>query len=127
MPKDFSRTLRVGEQIRRELAVLLRDGVKDPRIGMVTITDVEVSRDLAHAKVYFTTFGNWQAGLTSKQGLESAAGFLRRELARHMKIRTVPDLKFLYDDTQQKGRRISTLIDQALSPDNRPSKLHDES
>jgi ribosome-binding factor A len=127
MPKDFSRTLRVGEQIRRELAVLLRDGVKDPRIGMVTITDVEVSRNLAHAKVYFTTFGNQQAVLTSKQGLESAAGFLRRELGRHMKIRTVPDLRFLYDDTQQKGRRVSTLIDRALSPENRPSKLRDES
>jgi ribosome-binding factor A len=127
MPKDFSRTLRVGEQIRRELAVLLRGGVKDPRIGMVTITDVEVSKDLAHAKVYFTTFGNQQAVLDSKQGLESAAGFLRRELGRHMKIRTVPDLRFLYDDTQQKGRRVSTLIDQALSPDNRPSKLRDES
>jgi ribosome-binding factor A len=127
MPKDFPRTLRVGEQIRRELAVLLRDGVKDPRIGMVTITDVEVSRNLAHAKVYFTTLGNQQAVLASKQGLESAAGFLRRELGRHMKIRTVPDLKFLYDDTQQKGRRVSILIDRALSPDNRSSKLRDES
>jgi ribosome-binding factor A len=127
MSKDFPRTLRVGEQIRRELTVLLRDGVKDPRIGMVTITDVEVSRDLAHAKVYFTTFGNEQAVLASKRGLESAAGFLRRELGRHMKIRTVPGLRFLYDDTQQKGRRVSTLIDRALSPDNRPSKPRDES
>ena len=127
MPKDFPRTLRVGEQIRRELAVLLRDDVRDPRIGMVTITDVEVSRDLAHAKVYFTTLGNEQDVQASKQGLESAAGFLRRELGRHMKIRTVPDLRFLYDDTQQKGRRVSTLIDQALSPDQSPSKIGDES
>ncbi len=127
MPKDFPRTLRVGEQIRRELAVLLRDNVKDPRIGMVTITDVEVSRDLAHAKVYFTTLGNEQDVQASKQGLESASGFLRRELGRHMKIRTVPDLRFLYDDTQQKGRRVSTLIDQALSPDQRRSKIRDES
>lgn len=116
MPKEFPRTLRVGEQIHRELAALLHDEIKDPRIGMVTIADVEVSRDLAHAKVYFTVMGDESLIDSSATGLRSAAGFLRHELARRLHVRTVPELRFIYDDTQRQGEHISRLIDNALHP-----------
>ncbi len=115
MPKEFPRTLRVGEQIHRELAQLVHDTVKDPRIGMVTIVDVEVSRDLAHARVYFTVLGDHETIRTSEAGLNRAAGFLRGELGRRLKMRGVPKLRFVYDDTEEKGARVDALIDEALS------------
>lgn len=115
MPREFQRVLRVGEQVRRELAVLLRDEVKDPRIGMVTISDVEVSRDFARARVYFTIYGDQGIVSACQQGLDSAAGFLRGELGRRMKIRTVPQLRFIYDDTQQQGDKIAELIERGLA------------
>ena len=114
MRREIPRTLRVGEQIRRVLAELLRDDVKDPRIGMVSIGDVEVSRDLSHARVYFSIYGDEETIRECKAGLDSAAGFLRGELGRRMKLRTVPSLRFMYDDTQQKGDRVAELIDRAL-------------
>lgn len=114
MRRETPRTVRVGEQIRRELAELLRDEVKDPRIGMVSIGDVEVSRDLTHARVYFSVYGDEDTIRNCKAGLDSAAGFLRGELGRRMKIRAVPSLRFVHDDTQQKGDRVSELIDRAL-------------
>lgn len=107
----------MGEQIRRELAVLLRDEVKDPRIGMVTISDVEVSRDFAHARVYFTIYGGQEVVSACQKGLDSASGFLRGELGRRMKIRTVPQLRFMYDDTQQQGDKIAELIARGLAGD----------
>lgn len=117
MPREFSRTLRVGEQIRRELAELIRK-VKDPRVGNVTFGEVEVSKDLAHAKVYFTVLGGGaEQARESAQGLNHAAGFLRRELGRVMRLRIVPELRFVYDDTQEKGARLSALIDQAVRAD----------
>lgn len=117
MRRDVPRTVRVGEQIRRVLAELLRDEVKDPRIGMVTIGDVEVSRDLTHARVYFAIYGDEETVRNCKAGLDSAAGFLRGELGRRMKIRAVPNLRFVHDDTQQKGDRVTALIDRALQGD----------
>ncbi len=117
MPKGFLRAYRVGEQIHRELAQLVHDSVKDPRIGMVTIVDVVVSRDLAHAKVYFSVLGDNKTACASEAGLNRAAGFLRGELGRRMKMRGVPDLRFVYDDTQQKGARIDALIDEAIKQD----------
>lgn len=117
MPKEFSRSLRVGEQIHRELARLVHDAVKDPRIGMVTIVDVEVSRDLAHAKVYFSVLGDDVTVRASETGLHRAAGFLRGELGRRLNMRGVPELRFIYDDTQQKGARVDALIDEAVRQD----------
>lgn len=117
MPKDFSRTLRIGEQIRRELAVLVRDEIKDPRVGMVTLGDVEVSRDLSHAKVFFTVLGDEEQTRASLEGLSRAAGFLRRELGKAMRLRVVPALHFIYDDTQERGARLSALIDKAVKDD----------
>ena len=115
MPKDFSRTLRIGEQVHRELAVLLRDEVKDPRIGMVTILEAEVTKDLAYARIYFTVLGDGKIVRDTQEGLDSAAGYLRRELARRLKLRTTPELHFVYDDTQRKASRVETLIEQGLA------------
>lgn len=117
MPKDYSRTLRIAEQIHRELAVLVREGIKDPRVGMVTIGDVEVSKDLAHAKVYFTVLGDADAVEASREGLNRAAGFLRRELGKSLHLRVVPALRFYYDDTQVRGTELSALIDKAVQED----------
>jgi ribosome-binding factor A len=115
MPKEYPRTLRVGEQIHRELARLVHDVVKDPRVGMVTIVDVEVSRDLAHAKVYFSVLGDDETQSASGAGLNRAAGFLRGELGRRLRIRGVPELRFIYDETQRTGARVDALIEEALA------------
>ncbi|HKJ77669.1 MAG TPA: 30S ribosome-binding factor RbfA, partial [Gammaproteobacteria bacterium] len=110
MSEEFSRTRRVGEQIQRELAELLQREVKDPRVAGVTVTAVEVSRDLAHAKVYvsrMTGETDWQETLA---GLGRAAGFLRRELGRRLTMRSVPELRFLRDRSIEGGARLSELI-----------------
>lgn len=119
MPKDYPRALRVGEQLRRELATLLREEVKDPRIGMVTIADVEVSRDLSHAKVFFTVLGKEGAAYESERGLKAAAGYLRGELGRRLRLRGAPELRFIYDETERRAERVDALIDRARAKDKR--------
>ena len=126
MPKDFPRALRVAEQVRRELADLLRNAVKDPRVGMVTISDVEVSKDLKHAKIYFTVLGDQDLIDSSQTGLDSAVGFLRHELGKRLKVRTVPDLRFIYDHSLLQGERIDALIDAGLSGTSVPESLERE-
>ncbi len=118
MPRDFSRTRRVGEQMQRELANLIRTQVKDPRLGMVTLSGVEVSRDLGHAKVFFTVLGDDEAKAQSLQVLTHAAGFLRKELGREMKLRSVPELHFHYDTTLDQGMKLDALITRAVAEDN---------
>lgn len=127
MPKEFPRTLRVGEQIHRALANLLREEVKDPRIGMVTLLDVVVTKDLAYARIYFTVLGNEENIHESTAGLVSAAGFLRHELSRRLKMRAVPELHFIYDDTQEKAHRLASLIDQGLAKGRRADNLESNS
>lgn len=117
MPREFSRTERVGEQIHRELAELIQRELKDPRVGMITLSGVEVSRDFGHAKIWFTVFGEAEAAREAQAGLQHAAGFLRRELARRMRLRVVPELHFHYDDTQARGAHLTALIDQAIADD----------
>lgn len=112
----FARTDRVAEQIRRELAILIRDRVKDPRVGMVTLLDVEVSRDMAHAKVWFDAL-QAEHGAEAQESLNHAAGFLRRELGHVLKLRVTPTLHFFYDDTQSRGNALSALIDKAVASD----------
>jgi ribosome-binding factor A len=122
MAKDFSRSDRVAEQIRRELADLLQFEAKDPRVGMVTITEVEVSGDLAHAKVFYSApvQDNPEAMKELQKGLEKSAGFLRSQLGKRMMVRTVPQLHFSYDSSIDRGMRISRLIDEALSSQDKP-------
>jgi ribosome-binding factor A len=114
MPREFSRTLRVADQLQRELAELIRDEVKDPRLGMVSISGVEVSRDMAHAKVYVSVLGEEQVARDSLEALNHAAGFLRHELGRRVRLRTVPQLRFIHDRSLEEGARMSALIDTAL-------------
>lgn len=117
MPKDFPRTRRVAEQIQRELAEIIRLELKDPRVGMITLTDVEVTADYSHAKVYFTIFGDEAKAASTQSALDHAAGFLRSELAHRLKFRTVPQLHFRYDTSVERGMRLSSLIDQAVASD----------
>lgn len=115
MPKDFSRTRRIAEQIQRELAEVIRHELKDPGVGgMVTITEVEVSPDHSHAKVFFTRLGDESLIEETSAGLKRAAGFLRTQLAQRLKLRTVPHLEFKYDASVERGIRLSRLIDEAV-------------
>ena len=122
MAKEFSRSQRVAEQIRRELADLLQFEDKDPRIGRITVTEVEVTGDMAHAKVYYSAPSAAQDSGELQKGLEKSAGFLRGQLAKRMLLRTVPQLHFIYDASIDRGMRISQLIDEALAPDQRSSE-----
>jgi len=115
MPREFPRTRRVGEQIQRELASLLHEEIKDPRLGMVSISGVTVSRDLAHAKVYVSVLGDEAAVTASLRVLNNAAGFLRRRLGQQMRIRAVPRLHFHYDQSIEEGARMDALINAAIS------------
>jgi ribosome-binding factor A len=114
---DGGRAERIGAELLRELAVLLRTEVKDPRIGPVTLQEVRVSRDLAHAKVYFTCFPLDQCGEEQEQVLNGAlAGFLRRALARRVRLRAVPQLHFVHDTSVLEGERLAALIDSVAPP-----------
>ncbi|MGC3964385.1 MAG: 30S ribosome-binding factor RbfA [Rhodocyclaceae bacterium] len=114
MPKDYSRSSRVTEQIRRELAELIRLEVKDPRVGFITLTDVEISADYAHAKIFFTSMKGREGLEEIQTGLRRASGFLRRELGRRVRIHTTPELHFVYDESVERGSHLSALIDKAL-------------
>ena len=115
MPSDYPRSHRVADYIQRELAGLIRSELKDPRLSpMMTISSVEVTRDLSVAKVYFSVFDTEEREPTH-EALRSASGFLRRRLARLMKTRTVPELRFHYDDSAEKGAHMSALIAEAVS------------
>ncbi len=117
MPREFSRAARLGEQIQRDLAELIRIEVKDPRVSLVTVTGVEVSRDLAHAKVFVTTLSDGIASAEATvQALDHAAGFLRSRLAHSIKVRQIPELHFVYDESVERGLRLSRLIDDAVKP-----------
>ena len=114
MPKDYPRSRRIAEQIQRELSQIIRLELKDPRVGMITITDVEVSPDYEHAKIFFTRLGDIVDTQAVTRALQHAGGFLRSELAQRMRLRTVPQLAFEYDESVERGVRLSKLIDEAV-------------
>ncbi len=117
-PQGFQRTDRIADQIQRELARVLRFEMKDPRVDMVTIQDVRVSRDLSFADVYFTLLGqDADAGTEAEAVLGGAAGFLRSALAQTLNTRTTPRLRFHYDLTPENASRLSQLIDEARAED----------
>lgn len=125
MPKEYSRSSRVAEQIRRELAELIRLEVKDPRVGFVTITDVEITPDYSHAKVFFTCLKGAEAAEEIAIGLRRASGFLRRELGRRVRIHTTPELHFVYDPSLERGSHLSALIDKAMAEQRDDSEVED--
>jgi ribosome-binding factor A len=118
MGHDFSRSERVGAEMQRELALILREGVRDPRLHGVTVQEVRVTRDLSHAKVYFTLMDRTRAREMTA-ALNRAAGFLRKRLGDVMIMRTIPELHFEYDTSIERGAHLSALIDQAVTADNR--------
>lgn len=107
--------MRVADQIQRELADLIHNELKDPRIGMITLTGVEVSHDYSHAKVFYTTLHSEADNFLTARGLEHAAGFLRSQLSHRLKLRIIPQLHFIYDESVERGVRLSQLIDQAIA------------
>jgi len=111
--RGFSRKDRVSEQIKRELADLIRTELKDPRVGMISLTDVEVTPDYAHAKVFFSTLAGGENLQAVQTGLQKASGFLRRELGKRIRIHTTPQLHFVYDQSLERGADLSKLIDEA--------------
>jgi ribosome-binding factor A len=121
MKRHSQRAQRVGDQIQRELAPLLRDEVKDPRVGPVTITSVEVSADLSHAKVFFTHLAGRERADEAVEALQHTAGFLRSELSHRLGLYSVPQLHFAYDDSIEAGLRLSRLIDEAVAADRKPT------
>jgi len=124
MPREFSRGRKVADLIQRELAVLIQREVKDPRIGMVTINEASVSRDLAFADIYFTVLpAEDTAG--AEEVLNQAAGFLRSQLARILNTRTTPKLRFHYDATIENGARLSKAIDDAIARDESRDPMQD--
>lgn len=119
MPQDYSRTQRVGDYLKRELAQLIQHDVRDPRIGMVNINEVEVSHDLAHAKIYVTFVGERSEHQNSESlsALNKAAGFFRSHVAKSNHMRTTPKLFFIFDSSVQRGAYLTALIDKAIAAD----------
>lgn len=119
MAKEYARTQRVADYLQRELASLIQHEVRDPRVGMVSITGVDVSRDLGHARVYYTVMGtdSGDDASESNEVLNKAAGFLRKQLSRDSSMRTVPQLRFFFDSSVGRGRDLEDLIRRAADSD----------
>ncbi len=115
MGGDSNRPRRVAELLRRELATLIRHELKDPRAHGVTITAVDVSPDLSSAKVYVTTLGAPEAARESVAALNHAAQFLRHRLLGRLVLRGVPQLQFRYDESLERGRELTDLIERAVA------------
>ncbi|ALM51076.1 30S ribosome-binding factor RbfA [Halomonas huangheensis] len=117
--REFKRTDRVADQLQKELAVLIQREVKDPRLGMVTVSGVSVSRDLGYADVHITLLGE-QTPERIKENLgvlKRASGFLRSQIGRRIKLRHVPELRFHYDESVVRGQHLSSLIEEAVATD----------
>ena len=107
------RSNRIGEEIKKEVVLLIRNGIKDPRVdSLLSITDVEVTRDLSYATIYISRYGSEQQRQDALDGMKAAAGFIRSELSRRLKLRTVPELIFKLDDSLEYGAKIETILHQ---------------
>lgn len=119
MSREFKRSDRVAQELKKEVAVILQREVKDPRIGMVTVSDVEVSRDLAYAKIFVTfLFDNDQEAINQgMKGLEKASPYIRSLVGKVMRLRIVPELRFIYDESLVEGMRMSNLVSNVIRED----------
>lgn len=125
MAREFSRTRRIAQQLQQELAQVLQRDMKDPRIGFVTVNDVDVSRDLSYAKVYVTFFEEDEKLVQEKvEALDAAAGYIRSLVAGRMKLRVMPELRFIYDSSLVEGMRMSNLVSRVISDDEAKQKQH---
>jgi ribosome-binding factor A len=115
--RPSQRAQRVADQIQRELADIIANAVKDPRVGRVTLTQVDVSPDLSHATVHFTHLAGKEHAAEAVSALTRTAGYLRSELSHRLGLYSVPQLHFAYDDSIESGMRLSKLIDDAVAAD----------
>ncbi len=129
MAGDSNRAKRVADQIQRELAILLQHELKEKKLGLLTVTDVEVSRDLAYAKIFVslltTTEQQSDETVLRKQVLDilaDSASYFRHQLGQVIRLRSMPQLRFIYDDSAQRGNRIADLINQVTEKDTKSSK-----
>jgi ribosome-binding factor A len=128
MSRVSTRVDKVADLLKKEVALLIQSEVRDPRVGMASVTGVKVSKDLAHASVYVTLLGksNAEEAQEGIEALNKASGFLRSMLAKEVSMRITPKLKFIYDDTLAKGQHMTSLIDEALARDERDHQHDDE-
>lgn len=119
MAREFSRTRRIEEQVQKELASIIQNELGDPRVAWVTVSGVEVSRDLAHANIYYTVLGQDEESPATSKSLKKATGFMRRELGKRIRMRSVPELHFHFDQSLIKGRQLSELIETAIEADSK--------
>ena len=118
MARDYARTDRVGQQIQKEIAVILMREIKDPRVSMTTVSAVEVTRDLLYAKIFVTFFTNETEDIEGSIAiLNEAAGYIRSLLAKRLRARIMPNLRFVYDNSMSEGVRMSSLVAQAIASD----------
>lgn len=125
MAREFSRTDRVGQQIHKEMANLLQNEFqnRDPRLGMVTVSGAEVSRDLSYAKIFLTFYDNEDEQIKEKlKILDDNKGFIRSLLAKRIRMRAVPSLRFVQDKSITEGMRISNLVTDVVNKDNERAK-----
>ena len=128
MGKEYSRTQRVADHLQRELAGVIQHEIRDPRLGMVSLTGVEVTKDLGYAKVFYTLLGceSDQDARDSTEVLNKAAGFLRTRLSKDSTMRTVPRLRFIFDNSVGRGRFLEGLISDAADADRKIGLREDE-
>lgn len=131
MAREFGRTERLADYLRQELATLIQRELRDPRLGMVSVNEVEVSRDLAHAKVFVTVLGKDSADDAAEavEVLNKASGLLRSMVAKGTRMRTVPRIRFVFDAGLGRGRMLSDLIDRARADDrerHQPDDIDDD-
>ncbi len=112
MKERSQRCQRIGDQLRGEISNMLLRDIKDPRIGFVTVMDVEVAPDLSHATVFFTVYGSEEERSDTLSGLNSTAGFMRREMGRRLHLKRIPELHFRYDNTSLKGEHLEGIFSQ---------------
>ncbi|MDC1528416.1 30S ribosome-binding factor RbfA [Gammaproteobacteria bacterium] len=128
MARVSKRVDKVADLLKKEIALLIQGEVRDPRVGMASVTGVKVSRDLAHASVYVTLLGKTSSEEIQEgiDALNKAAGFLRSLLAKTISLRTTPKLNFIYDDSLARGQFMTDLIDEALARDERDHHIDDD-
>jgi len=128
MAREYARTDRVGQQIQKEIAVILMREIKDPRLSMTTVSAVEVTRDLAYAKVFVTFFNdNAEEIKASLDVLTEAEGYIRSLLGKRLRARIMPHLRFIYDSSMSEGVRMSALVDQAVASDSHDDQATNDS
>jgi len=117
MPREFTRAERVSDSVQQEIATLIRSEVRDPRVGMVNVTEVQISRDLAYGKVFVNFVGDREQEQIDEAmaALNGASGYLRKLLGASIQLRIVPKLIFIFDETGRRGQHLSALIDLAIS------------